>query len=88
MEYKDPSIKRRNLMPLPTPPASPPRQQNVLSVKFPAAIYNRIQADARDDDRTPSYILRKAVAEYYHRLDGKPIAAEKIRQCPRRGGAS
>jgi predicted transcriptional regulator len=74
-------------MPLSPAPAQP-AERTVLSVQFPRSIYDRIQAEARDDDRTPSYVIRKALAEHFERLEGQPIEAEKIRDCPRRGGVA
>jgi len=61
-------------MPLPSTPKSAARP--VLTVQFPPTIYQRIQAEARDGDRTPSYIVRAALVEHYERLDGKPLPAE------------
>jgi hypothetical protein len=61
-------------MPLPSTPESAARP--VLTVQFPPAIYARILADGRDQDRTPSYMVRAALVEHYEWLDGKPLPAE------------
>jgi predicted transcriptional regulator len=38
-------------------------------VQFPRDIYNRVRAEGAAAERTPSYIVRKAVKEFIDRLD-------------------
>ena len=62
-----------------------PAERRIVSAQFPAEIYDRIQAEAAELDRSPSWVLRKAAAEHFERLEGRPIAAGKIRSTARRG---
>ena len=41
----------------------------ILTVQFPRDIYNRVRAEGAAAERTPSYIVRKAVKEFIDRLD-------------------
>jgi hypothetical protein len=57
-------------MPIPLPkPELPPR--TILSVQVPPRLAECIQAEARKDDRTPSYIVRRILAAHY-RVDPDP----------------
>ena len=62
----------RNPTPLsPKAPQAGEEPRPILTVQFPRDIYNRVRAEGTAAERTPSYIVRKAVKEFIDRLDTK-----------------
>ena len=65
----------RNPTPLsPKPLQTGEEPRPILTVQFPRDIYNRVRAEGAAAERTPSYIVRKAVKEFIDRLDAKEAA--------------
>jgi predicted transcriptional regulator len=65
----------RNPTPLSPKPQPAVEPRPIFTVQFPPAVYARVKAIAREDERTSSWVVRKAVQEFIDAIDRRKAGA-------------